>query len=119
MLCPSTTAAEAWNAAERLRRAVESSALDSNGAKLSVTVSAGVSERDTTTADSDELLKNADNALYAAKQAGRNRVKLAAGPMPRQDSGATQGQQAETSEDVDSIEQPAGSAVADTKTLNS
>lgn len=77
VLCPSTTAAEASVGAERLRRTVESSALNCNGIELSVTLSAGVSERDTTMIDSDQLLKSADNALYAAKQAGRNQVAVA------------------------------------------
>lgn len=77
VLCPSTTAAEASNGAERLRRAVESSALTCDGVKLAVTMSAGVSERNSTTAGSGELLKSADTALYAAKQAGRNRVVVA------------------------------------------
>ena len=42
-----------------------------------LTVSVGVASRRVDTLDSDQLMKAADQALYAAKDGGRNRVALA------------------------------------------
>jgi diguanylate cyclase (GGDEF)-like protein len=47
-------------------------------AKLSITVSIGVSER-VGGSDSETVIKNADQALYKAKQEGRNRVCVQGG----------------------------------------
>ena len=63
--------------AERVRRALEREAFSSEGKTFRVTVSAGIAD----TADLDEeerhqLLFRADQALYAAKDEGRNRVRL-------------------------------------------
>lgn len=61
--------------AERIRYAVEHAAFRHGGKVLSLTVSLGVAELDL---EADEtlaqLLARADEALYAAKHAGRNRV---------------------------------------------
>ena len=43
---------------------------------LSVTVSIGVAASDAKHATPDQVIKAADEALYRAKQAGRNRVSL-------------------------------------------
>jgi two-component system, cell cycle response regulator len=60
--------------AERIRKAVESLVVDSNGKRIPVTVSIGVAEF--TPEDSAEaLIDRADNAMYRAKTAGRNRVE--------------------------------------------
>jgi diguanylate cyclase (GGDEF)-like protein/PAS domain S-box-containing protein len=62
--------------AERLRALVESSSRDISKQRLSVTVSAGATlskEGD----NADNLLTRADEALYASKRAGRNRVTVA------------------------------------------
>lgn len=74
---PHADAAHAVEVAERLRAAVES--LDWSGVDpaLRVTVSVGVAER----APADDLAalaKRADDSLYRAKHAGRNRVEVAA-----------------------------------------
>jgi diguanylate cyclase (GGDEF)-like protein len=62
--------------AERWREAVESRRFPVGGDELEVTISLGVAsydgERHTNAA---ELVADADVALYAAKQAGRNRVE--------------------------------------------
>ena len=76
VLCPNTTAAQAAIGAERLRAAVESHVVRSPGFTGSVTVSLGVAERTEDMQGIDALLKAADDAVYAAKSAGRNRVKL-------------------------------------------
>ena len=80
VLCPRSTADMASVGAERLRRTVESCRIKVRSTELSITVSLGVAQRNTDTPDFDAVLKAADNALYAAKRAGRNRVFIAAEP---------------------------------------
>ena len=72
MLLPETTAEEALELAERLRRAVESA---SYGVAGPVTASFGVAGL-APEGTSAELLDAADRALYEAKQQGRNRAVL-------------------------------------------
>jgi diguanylate cyclase (GGDEF)-like protein len=74
----------ARHVAERIRSRAESSPLQDAGRAYPLTVSVGVaalspSEKDPT---SEALLRRADEALYRAKHAGRNRVE-AAPPPPR------------------------------------
>jgi diguanylate cyclase (GGDEF)-like protein len=64
----------AAEAAERVRRAVETQELEYDGRRLPVTLSAGVAEYAPGDADGAALFRRADAALYRAKQAGRNRV---------------------------------------------
>jgi diguanylate cyclase (GGDEF)-like protein len=56
---------------ENLRRAVEDSTVDFDGQAIRVTVSIGVC---TVPGSLEDMLRDADKALYAAKNAGRNRV---------------------------------------------
>ena len=77
VLCPNTTADQAAHGAERLRAAVASHVVRSADFTGSVTVSIGVAERTEDMRGIDALLKAADDAVYAAKSAGRNRVELA------------------------------------------
>jgi len=69
----------ALNLAERLRRVVEALAVTVDaGPAMRVTVSIGVAVHPTVDAASaDQLFAAADKALYAAKDAGRNRVCVA------------------------------------------
>jgi diguanylate cyclase len=70
---PATDIQEACRGSQRARRAIEATRFGVNGQALSVTVSlgtAGCLEAET----SASLVKRADEALYAAKQAGRNRA---------------------------------------------
>jgi diguanylate cyclase (GGDEF)-like protein len=63
--------------AERLRSAIEKLEVAAEGAKLKVTISAGyaaVSELPTVERTAEALIRLADERLYAAKTAGRNRV---------------------------------------------
>jgi diguanylate cyclase (GGDEF)-like protein len=62
--------------AERLRAAVEAA----RPTDIQITISLGVSAAAGTKVDYDTLFKAADEALYEAKHAGRNRVVAASGP---------------------------------------
>lgn len=63
--------------ADRLRQVIQLRSVNSRGEDLRYTVSIGVAQfagkRDT----QDDLLRRADEALYAAKKGGRNRVEQA------------------------------------------
>ena len=77
VLFPETGARAALSVADRVRRALERQSFTSDGQAFRVTVSAGIA--DTTGLEEDEkhqLLFRADKALYAAKDEGRNRVRL-------------------------------------------
>jgi len=73
-ICPETHLRDATQLAERLRTTVEANIVSAGTFDGGVQVSVGVAERDATMPNPDALLKAADQALYAAKQAGRNRV---------------------------------------------
>ncbi|MBL8057476.1 MAG: diguanylate cyclase [Anaerolineales bacterium] len=75
-LLPDTPLTEARRAAERLRRQVAAASFPSPHGGLAQTISIGVAARHgPTDAESlDDLIDQADQALYAAKQQGRNQV---------------------------------------------
>ncbi len=80
VLLPGVTPAELYGLGERLRRAVEDLSLPHPGQQnRPVTISVGLAWRapGSRTGEPDTLLRDADRALYAAKNAGRNRVALA------------------------------------------
>jgi diguanylate cyclase (GGDEF)-like protein len=77
ILLPDVSLELAYTMAERIRKAVEqtSFASDALSAGMAVTVSAGVARlKDDSMDDVVELVRCADEALYSAKSAGRNRV---------------------------------------------
>ncbi|MBN1196624.1 MAG: diguanylate cyclase [Candidatus Aminicenantes bacterium] len=63
----------ALQAAEQLRRAVEITALQVDGATISVTITVGVAQYKPKE-DLQTVITRADNQLYEGKRAGRNRV---------------------------------------------
>jgi diguanylate cyclase (GGDEF)-like protein/PAS domain S-box-containing protein len=65
---------EAAGVAERLRQEIEGLVLSIDGNDIRFTVSIGVAEANAGDATLDFILKRADDALYKAKRAGRNRV---------------------------------------------
>ena len=75
VLLPSTDLHGARAVADRLRQSVEAHCVDFDGRPIGCTVSAGVAAMDDGVADLAALMKRADQALYAAKAAGRNRVE--------------------------------------------
>ncbi len=74
---------EAVIAAERLRRQLERATLDAGGETIQVSVSIGIAVRETDMRQAEALMIAADKALYAAKNAGRNRVGLFMGGQTR------------------------------------
>jgi len=75
VLLPSTDLPRAAVVAERLRSAVASQVVHFDGQRIRYTVSLGVASLADGEGGIDLLLKRADQALYAAKRLGRNRVE--------------------------------------------
>jgi diguanylate cyclase (GGDEF)-like protein len=74
IMLPETSAEGARFLAERLRIAVAAIRIEARGEKIGFTASFGVAETTTATADVDRLIDRADQALYRAKNGGRDRV---------------------------------------------
>ncbi len=75
LVMPETRLAQAVAAAERLRQSVALMRMPEVGSLPVITVSLGVASLDLSRDESlDYLIKRADDSLYAAKAAGRNRV---------------------------------------------
>lgn len=72
LLLPGYSAEEAVGLAERVRKDLELASVSTK--KLRVTASFGVASVPAHASKSDELLRQADAALYQAKEGGRNRV---------------------------------------------
>ncbi len=68
---------QALAVAERLRAAVAGRPFDAAGAELTVTVSLGLASLAGAEEELEALMQRADTALYAAKEAGRDRVRSA------------------------------------------
>ncbi|MBI4867652.1 MAG: diguanylate cyclase [Candidatus Wallbacteria bacterium] len=79
MILPETAIPGARAFAERLRALVEATVIQSRSAPLHVTISIGVASLSSGhPATKDELIKQADAALYEAKRSGRNKVVCSA-----------------------------------------
>jgi len=80
-LLPGTPEFEAVHTAERLRRVIHQHRgfRDIRGAARELTVSVGVAVYPDTAKSGDELFVQADQAMYRAKQRGKNQVVLYSG----------------------------------------
>ncbi len=77
ILLPETSIAGALELAEKIRHRIEESRIDYDGIEVKVTVTAGVAECRGGAEKIDDCIRRADEALLAAKAAGRNRVMTA------------------------------------------
>ncbi|MFZ0283768.1 MAG: GGDEF domain-containing protein, partial [Terriglobales bacterium] len=80
VIVPGCGPADLVASAERLRRSIAETKFETNAGDLAVTLSIGITSGCQDLAcrqDSETLLRAADEALYAAKAQGRNRVAVA------------------------------------------
>ena len=95
IILPGASSGGALIAAERLRASIEEERFEQEGRPFRVTVSAGLSTFDPASrVTAQELVDQADKALYEAKHAGRNRVHV----HPSGDTEASVGVTAEEKE---------------------
>jgi diguanylate cyclase (GGDEF)-like protein len=78
LVCHDANPRTALVAAERLRKMVSDLRIRTAGLEIQLTVSIGVGIREADMTDPDQMVQAADRALYAAKNAGRDRVCLCA-----------------------------------------
>ncbi|MEK6742578.1 MAG: diguanylate cyclase [Nitrospirota bacterium] len=71
---PGSTLDDAAGLAERIRQKIKGRKISDRTREISVTVSAGVTSLSEQDASADVILQRADEALYLAKQQGRDRV---------------------------------------------
>jgi putative two-component system response regulator len=79
IILPFQTVPEAELSAQRCRQAVMAKEFNYNGQALRTTLSAGIASRRGEMLCCADLLAEADEALYAAKRAGRNNVQISKG----------------------------------------
>jgi two-component system, cell cycle response regulator len=73
IILPGASVKDTYNLAERLRHIVEDTSINQGSQTIKVTISIGVSSHPECDAnDANTLIKNADDALYTAKDSGRN-----------------------------------------------
>jgi diguanylate cyclase (GGDEF)-like protein len=77
LILPQTDMSSARELAERLRKRIESLSVRTNSGEVRVTTSFGVAEYSARSGEGDKVFERADQALYAAKRNGRNRVETA------------------------------------------
>lgn len=76
ILLPKTSVSEAFKLAEKIRNCIASSPTFSEKIIIEITASGGVAQWDSQEQDIESTLKRADNALYQAKEQGRDRVVI-------------------------------------------
>jgi len=76
VILPDCDGAEAGMRAEQLRRDVEASPVEVGGVAFAMTCSFGVGCSQNCGLDGESLVREADQALYRAKHAGKNRVEV-------------------------------------------
>ena len=74
IICPDADLNMAMKIGDRVRRTVENNHIRRDGFDGGVTVSVGVALRNGDQESPKDLIKEADQALYAAKDNGRNKV---------------------------------------------
>ena len=79
VMLPETRADEAETIAERLRKIIAATPIQTDEADIMVTASIGVASMTRMHKSVEDIISAADFALYEAKRAGRNKVVRSAG----------------------------------------
>jgi len=85
ILMPDTTEEQAYMVIERLRYAFNTESISVGGLSLNVTFSAGIRQTHDKSESIDQIINDADKAMYYAKRCGRNRVFVYNDEMIAQD----------------------------------
>ncbi|HEV2037311.1 MAG TPA: GGDEF domain-containing protein, partial [Candidatus Eremiobacteraceae bacterium] len=83
VVMPETIKSEAAMVADRIRKAIAELAFTSGKSLVQATVSIGVASYPQDVTNKQALIKAADDALYAAKDDGRNSLRVFAPPVAR------------------------------------
>ena len=75
LLLPLTGKKQAVAVAKQVLEELSATPIDVGGARLTVRISAGVATYPEDAVSREDLLRNADHALYQAKRGGRDRVE--------------------------------------------
>lgn len=75
-LLPNSNAMESSVVAERIRQSISECCTNTDLGDVTVTVSAGIAESLSNVDDIENIIRRADQALYKAKEAGRNCVRI-------------------------------------------
>lgn len=76
IILPAASSKEAFSKIERVRQALQNTSIKDNEIEASITASFGIASFPNSAISDDELIRAADEALYDAKNAGRNCVKV-------------------------------------------
>mgnify|MGYP000892645696 CR=1 FL=1 len=76
IILPETASDQAYIALERLRQALASRPVEYNDQAIPITISCGIASLAGKAESLDQLMERADQALYRAKQAGRNCISV-------------------------------------------
>ncbi|MEJ2553664.1 MAG: diguanylate cyclase [Gammaproteobacteria bacterium] len=82
VLLPETTLDGALTSAERVITSIENTVISHGETSIRITVSVGIAQYHSDMTRYEELIQEADDALYEAKNAGRNCVRCALQPRP-------------------------------------
>ena len=83
VLLPETPGSSAAGVAERIRKAMEATPISARGQTVTATVSIGVACYPDHGSDLESVLEKADQAMYASKSAGKNRVTMFSATLPK------------------------------------
>ena len=76
LLMPETDLQEALVMAERIREKISSQPIQVGDSEIFITISGGIAETLKDHRDFEGVIKRADDALYVAKECGRNQIKI-------------------------------------------
>jgi len=85
ILLYNTSVAAAANIADKIRNIVRDSTVNADGSPLNITISLGVSSFPMPSMNAENLVKNADTALYYSKEHGRDQVSVYNNEMEEKD----------------------------------